>query len=460
MNSFSPITLVPHTENKTEERLIYISKPLFEKWKLTTNGIITICIGKHFIRLKVLENNINVPEIMISEELLTEWYLPIQTYHFVSHYIFSKQTLYLAPVIGLLTEVNEEDLENPHFRSVHSFSEELEYVTKVLGGLFYVFPLQIISDDYVTGFYYNDGKWCKSKLPIPDVIYNRIHSRRIESSESFRKFRNQILIEQIPMFNDRFLSKWEVYDVLITEEHLQPYLPVTTLYSKKNLDEMLQKYKTIFLKPIHGSQGRNIIRIINDGEQYQLQFSYFKDKQDRLNINDQEELHEKLTPYINNNTYLIQQGIPFIKIQNRLMDFRVLCHKNNQNSWNVTSVVARLSAEKQFVSNIARGGEMMKPLKALSLFFETKTAQQQLAFMKELALEFASLISQNAEGLTGELGIDMGIDTDGNPWMIEVNSKPSKNFEEQEIKIRPSAKSIVSYCFRLALEYVNKKEEG
>ena len=78
--------------------------------------------------------------------------------------------------------------------------------------------------------------------------------------------------------------------------------------------------------------------------------------------------------------------------------------------------------------------------------------------MKELAVEIASLISRNSEGLTGELGIDIGIDTEGNPWLIEVNSKPSKNFEEQEIKIRPSAKAIILYCFKLALERAIIKE--
>ncbi|HYK72188.1 MAG TPA: YheC/YheD family protein, partial [Pseudoneobacillus sp.] len=45
----------------------------------------------------------------------------------------------------------------------------------------------------------------------------------------------------------------------------------------------------------------------------------------------------------------------------------------------------------------------------------------------------------------------------GHPWLIEINSKPSKNFEEQEIKIRPSAKAIISYCQFLALEHVIQK---
>jgi glutathione synthase/RimK-type ligase-like ATP-grasp enzyme len=460
VNPFNPITVIPLNGEETPKRCVYISKKLFSKWKLNLNGTITICIGNQFLDLLVCEKNTTDPEIHVPESILEEWYLPIQSYTFMSQYIHSTETLYLAPLIGLLTEVNEDDPDNPHFRSVHSFSEELEHVTKNLGGLFYVFPLQNMSDDHITGFYYNDEKWCKTKLPVPDVIYNRIHSRKVEYSEVFQQFRKQIQTNHIPMFNDRFLSKWEVYDVLMTEEHLRPHIPITKLYSKKNLEEMLQEYQTLFLKPIHGSQGRSIIRIVKNANAYHLKFSYFKEKQENRILHSLAELYETITPFIKKNSYITQQGIPFIQSQNRLMDFRILCHKNNQDLWTVTSVVARLSAEKQFVSNIARGGETMKPLKALLLSFDKKIAQQQFVFMKELALEFASLISQNSEGLTGELGIDIGIDTDGNPWIIEVNSKPSKNFEEQEIKIRPSAKAIISYCFRLALEHAIKKEEN
>jgi hypothetical protein len=459
VNSFNQIKIVPIFENDINANMIYLSAKRLTKWKLINNDNITISIGKQFISLKVLERNINDNEIQIPQLLLNNIHLPIQSYTFFVQYLHSKQTLYLAPLIGLLTEINEDDPDSPHFRSVHSFCEELEHVTKNLGGLFYVFPLQSFSNGYITGYHLKDGNWCKSKLPIPDVIYNRIHSRKVEFGDVFHQFRKQLQEDQIPMFNDRFLSKWEVYDVLMTEEHLQPYIPITKLYSKNNLVDMLQQHPVLFLKPLHGSQGRNIIRIEQDRGVYKLQFSYFKENQNSLTIHDIEKLQIAISPFIKKNTYLIQQGISFIQHQNRLMDFRVLCHKNNQDIWNVTSVVARLSAEKQFVSNIARGGETMKPLKALTLFFDSKTCKQQIIFIKELAIEISNVISVNSEGLTGELGIDIGIDPQGHLWIIEANSKPSKNFEEQEIKIRPSTKAIISYCMNLAFNHTLKKEE-
>lgn len=461
VNTLKPITLVPILEDDNPtEGFVYLSEKLMNKWKIKDHGNITISIGKKFINLKIYEKNIEQNEIQISPSSLTQMNVPIQTYNFFAHFNESTRTLFLAPLIGLLTEINDEEHNQPNFRSVHSFCEELEHLTQMLGGFFFVFPLQPFANDYITGYFFQEEKWNKSKLPIPDVIYNRIHSRRLEASPVFQQFRKQLQIAQIPMFNDRFLSKWEVYDVLRTEEHLHPHIPTSKLYSWKNLEEMLMEYRILFLKPIHGSQGRNIIRIEQMDDIIQLQFSYFHEKQNNLTVNSINELHETIAPYMRTATYLIQQGIPFIHYQNRMIDFRVLCHKNTQDAWNVTSVVARISADRQFVSNIARGGETMKPLKALTLYFDNKTSKQQLIFIKELAIEFASIISLNAEGLTGELGIDIGVDINGNPWIIEANSKPSKNFEEQEIKIRPSAKAIISYCQQLAIDHCQKKEEN
>jgi hypothetical protein len=461
VKSVKPITLVPILENdKPSECFVCVSEILIKKWKIKDNDDITISIGKQYILLKLYEKKIKDDEIQLSQSSFLQMNLPIQIYNFTSYFNETTRILYLAPLIGLLTEINDEDPSQPNFKSVHSFCEELEHVTQRLGGFFFVLPLQHFSSDYITGYFFQEDKWNKCKLPIPDVIYNRIHSRRLEASPAFQQFRKQLQVDQIPMFNNRFLSKWEVYDVLMTEAHLQPFIPISKLYSRKNLEEMVSDHAILFLKPIHGSQGRNIIRIEQKDYFSQLDFSYFKEKQNTLIVHNIDELHETLAPYMRTSTYLIQQGIPFIHYQNRHMDFRILCHKNHQDAWIVTSVVARFSADKQFVSNIARGGETMRPLKALSLFFDSKTSKQQYLFIQELALEFASTISQNSEGLTGELGIDIGIDMNGNPWIIEANSKPSKNFEEQEIKIRPSAKAIISYCQQLAIDHCLKKEEN
>jgi glutathione synthase/RimK-type ligase-like ATP-grasp enzyme len=458
VKSLNLMKIVPISEKISQTSAIYLSEKCLKQWKLKRNSHIFFSLGKQSLKIKIVDRNIHDNEIHICESLLNKLNLPLQSYTFNVEYSFTSQTLIIAPLIGLLTDINEDDPSDPHFRSVHSFCEELDFVTKEMGGFFYVFPLQNLGNDHITGFYLSDGTWSKSILPIPDVIYNRIHSRKLEASEAFGQFRKQLQALQIPFFNDRFLSKWDVYDILKTEEHLLPYTPISMLYTKNNLEYMLSKHPILFLKPIHGSQGKKIIRIHQYENYYQVQFSHFKNQMDKLTLSSLGELVKHISPYLKKTKYLIQQGIEFIQHQNRLIDFRVLCHKNKQDTWRITSIVARLSAEQQFVSNIARGGETMKALQALLFHFDSRKSKLLYTLMKELALEFSSVISQNSEGLTGELGIDIGIDLDGHLWFIEANSKPSKNFEQQEIKIRPSAKAIITYCFKLAIDHAHNKE--
>jgi len=353
-----------------------------------------------------------------------------------------------SPVIALLTEIKEDN--GPDFGKVHSFCEELHQGISELGGSFYVFSLKGFSDVGVEGFYYDDDEdeWKKASLPFPNVVYNRISSRRTEHSKGFKGFLNKLDSLGISIFNHRFLSKWEIHEFLLKEEHLHPYIPETYLFSEEMLDSMLERHNELYIKPVHGSQGRHIIRLLKEDDLIKASFSTVQPKELPAYTN-AHKLARALFHKVEKQLYIIQQGINLSELNGRRMDFRVLCHKNEQNFWKVTSIVARVSAEQYFVSNIARGGEVMRPAYTLSLIFGKEQAKQQLALMKELALETAEAISQHAEGLTGELGIDIGIDIRGNLWLIEANSKPSKNFEERGAKIRPSTKAIIEHCYGL-----------
>lgn len=348
-------------------------------------------------------------------------------------------------VIALLTEINEGD--EPDFGKVHSFCEELHEGISARGGKFCVFSLKGFSEEGIDGYFYDQEKWKKAQMPLPNVIYNRISSRRSELNKRFDAFLNKLDSLGISIFNQRFLSKWTIHQFLVQEDHLHPFLPETYLFSEEKLSSMLERHKELYLKPVHGSQGRQIIRLIQEHKQIRAVFSTLPANEYSSYKNTQD-LAKALSNAFKAQLFLIQQGLPLYELNGRRMDYRVLCHKNPQNIWKVTSIVSRVSAQDFFVSNIARGGEIMPPLHTLSLIFGKDQARQQLLLMKELALETAETIARHADGDTAELGIDIGIDLNGKLWLIEVNSKPSKNFEERGSKIRPSAKAIIDYCYR------------
>ncbi|WLR42805.1 YheC/YheD family protein [Bacillus carboniphilus] len=131
------------------------------------------------------------------------------------------------------------------------------------------------------------------------------------------------------------------------------------------------------------------------------------------------------------------------------MDFRILCHQRQLHKWTITSSIARVSAENQIVSNLAQGGQLYKTSTLLNTLFDEKKAYHIRKLLHEVASEIVYAISQNAEGIYAELGVDLAIDEDGKPWVIEVNTKPSKLTEmaNHQSRIRPSAKAIIDTCF-------------
>ncbi|MBT2729067.1 YheC/YheD family protein [Bacillus sp. ISL-75] len=453
----TPITIKPRKQKNKNDCFVQMSNQLFTNLLVNHNLDLNIKLGHKTINTKVKTIEMDPNMMLIPENILKDFCLPIQDYKFQAIYQPDLLTLELGPVIGLLTDFPSNEEEEPHFRSIHAFCEELHHGITETGGFFYVFSY----DQFLNrGYYLINGKWSPFEHPLPDVIYNRIHSRKLEHSEPFKHFRKRLETLLIPLFNERFLSKWEVYNQIFHEKHLFPFLPKTKIYTKEHLYELTQEFETVFIKPVHGSQGRNIMKLKKEEDsQFSLQTSIVALNDRSRNKYHLDEVHHLIKQILHNRFYIVQQGIELVTFESCAMDFRVLCHKNLNNHWQVTSIVARVASENEFVSNIARGGRILRPLNVLHTCLGHKKSIEVLALMKELALETASTISGSSTGITGELGIDIGVDQEGQLWIIEVNSKPSKNFEDGLGKIRPSAKALIQFCTLLAFESTIVKED-
>lgn len=453
------VTLEARKPKNKNDSMVQISNHLFTSLGLNKNNLqLNIKLGKKAIQTVVQPADLEPQNLMLfPENILKNFCLPTQSFKFQAIYRDDLLTLELGPVIGLVTDFPSTKQEEPHFRSIHTFCEELHHGITEIGGFFYVFSYEEFLNQ---GYYLLNGKWKSFEHPIPDVIYNRIHSRKLEQSAPFKQFRKRLETMMIPLFNERFLSKWEVYNQLFQEKHLLPFLPKTKIYTKEHLYELADEYETVFIKPVHGSQGRNIIKLKKEDEiHYTLKTSIASLNEGSSSNYYLDEIHNLIKPILQNRFFIIQQGIELVSYDSCSMDFRVLCHKSLNNHWQVTSIVARIAAKEEFVSNIARGGMMLRPLKVLRTCLGPKNALEVLTHMKELAVETASIISNSQTGITGELGIDIGVDQDGKPWIIEVNSKPSKNFEDGLGKIRPSAKALIQFCTLLAFDSTFVKED-
>ncbi|CAG9622566.1 YheC/YheD family endospore coat-associated protein [Sutcliffiella rhizosphaerae] len=449
--NFQAVKMVP-IENKTSFPIIQISETLARKLKLPCDlSSLEIQCSRNSIDCQVVSINDEDFLIKLDKQVLDSLFLFYEERTYLVSY--EDDCLHIGPVIGLLTEIsiNKDTID---LRSIETYCREMAGYSEEIGAIFYVFTLnKHWTDKSMNGFVFEETGWKESVLPFPQVVHNRLHKRTNEKSKMFQQFTTDLHTWKIPYFNNHFLNKWTVHEQLSNIDHLLPYLPETELFTHKNLESLLDIYPTLFLKPVHGSQGKQIFKLSKIENGFNLAYSSLQ--QDVLkSYKSLADLYHRLAPHLKKRQYLIQQGLDLLSIDDRPVDFRYLCHRRENNRWKITSSTARASKNGSFVSNLSQGGEMLSVEKALRTKFEKKECEQIVKHLREVALEVAKEIGNVSEGVFGELGIDLAIDTSGRPWLIEVNTKPSKNMNPitDSTSIRPSTKAVILYCLFLISE--------
>ncbi|MBO2942478.1 YheC/YheD family protein [Paenibacillus sp. F411] len=367
-------------------------------------------------------------------------------------YRAADHVLKLGPVLGVMIgRYDPKDREKP-FGSISSFCMEMIHASRKLGAFVYFFTPDMIGtgSQSLQGIWYDRG-WKKGPVPLPDVINNRLATRKLENSPSVQHFMKEVKSRyRTPVFNEKFLDKSEVFEALAADERLKRYLPESYLLkSYPTLKKMCSSYPVVFLKPVRGSLGKGIIRITlePDGSCHTLTTSL--EGTIRRQYSSLKKLYSGLSGKLAKERYQIQQGLNLIRNQKKNVDFRALVHKNMKGKWSVTSIVGRIAGGNHFVSNLARGGTLSTVKEALAGSSLSAAFKNQLpAKMEQAALEIAKGVETYIPYHFGELGIDLAVDTSGRIWLLEVNSKPSKSDDaplNNEDKVRPSAMRLLQY---------------
>ncbi|XEC96453.1 YheC/YheD family protein [Paenibacillus tarimensis] len=362
-------------------------------------------------------------------------------------------TLSLGPLIGVLISRDYPGMPDKPFGSITLFCKELVDACQVQGAYVYFFtPNQIgSSTSSVQGWVYA-SRWHRVEMPVGDVINNRLTTRKLENKPSVQHFLREVKSRyQTHVFNEKFLDKSEVFEALRNDQSLHRYLPESHLLKSFNvLKTMSLRYPTIFLKPVRGSLGKGIIRITRlEKGKYQAQYATSLGTKKEY-FSSLAKLFTSISGKMKTVRYQIQQGLQLIEIQKRPVDFRALVQKNITGNWGVTSIVARIAGNQHFVSNLARGGTL-SPVKE-AVYKSNLPASAKVAApgrLQKAALEIANGIEAHIPAHFGELGIDLALDHGGNVWLLEVNSKPSKNDNtplNNDQKIRPSVRLMIQYA--------------
>lgn len=302
----------------------------------------------------------------------------------------------------------------------------------------------------VSGFVPSGRTWHRRTFPLPDVVYDRLQSRRLERTQRYRICREKLQsLPGLHYFNPSFLDKWDVHQALMNDPRARRYLPRTEkLASLNQIGRWLRSYPTVYIKPTRGSLGLGVTRVTRTASGYRYQRIREKGRSVGL-VSSLPKLEKRLQAVLPNRRVIIQQGLHLARYGGRPFDIRVMVQKTPKGRWTCTNMIARVaSSAGSAVSNVATGGDMVGARKAIrgSLGLNGRQATRRVG---RAARYIARALEEQLGMEFGEFGVDMALDRRGRLWLIEVNAKPGRETDDLP-GIPPSIRRVVRYAISRA----------
>lgn len=433
---------------------IIVTNKLADKINLPLRPHITIKAGVRTIKTQ-LEISYNTTESYNLSSQLAQALLLKPGQKLQIRYDKSLDLLHIGPTIGILTSVVPARGEF----SASSTQAELMYLSNIgrnLNAQVYVFtPNSIDWENQSTrGYVYKPstdkfGIWESSTYPLPDVVYDRIPSRKAEARALIKMTKRRLMnLPNLKYFNPSFFNKLRVYEMLTTNHSLLPYLPETRPLNQVNLQAMLDRHRVLYIKPANGSLGRGIIKTYSKGDG-KIHFAIYKNGRQHGSAENAAQFLDKTKSFHHKKMYLVQQGIELAKYENSAFDIRIIYQKNSEGKWTISKKFIRVAARGSSISNLSKGGrvEQSKTVLGQVLNWNKNLIKAKNNELKYLCEAVATTMEKSSLSILGELGLDIGIDYQGRLWLIEVNSKPRKTTETE------MSQKIVHNTFKRPLEY-------
>jgi hypothetical protein len=173
-------------------------------------------------------------------------------------------------------------------------------------------------------------------------------------------------------------SKWIKTKVLLQNKQLRSLVPQTVMFNRTSLLTMLNKFKMVYIKPVHGSAGQGVMKV----EKFSPTKYRYQVGATPRTFNSFEQLFNSITKSKLKRTYLVQQGIYLLKYKSNPFDVRIMVQKSPNRTWETTGYIGRVAHPKRVVTNFHNSGTpialenllhpYMQNEKKASLYLESK----------------------------------------------------------------------------------------
>ncbi|SFJ35319.1 YheC/D like ATP-grasp [Paenibacillus sp. UNC496MF] len=269
----------------------------------------------------------------------------------------------------------------------------------------------------IVGLHRAKGTWSLGRFPFPQVVYNRCYG---SDPQLIHKLGAAIGADHC--FNDvNQLNKLDIYNKL--NRWLAPNLPETVPYDEANATSMLERHGEIYFKPLFGCMGKGVYRAerspsgdVRTGQHYFVPQTV---------TSDHAFFREHMKQLVRSTPYIVQKGIPIRQIDGQVFDIRSLVQKNEQGLWSVTNLVSRIAYKGSFNTSIFVKSCLSQDI--LKKLYSPNKVQAIMTSIYDVSLRTAEIIDMETDYHLGEFSVDVALDPEAHPWIIELNGKPQKD---------------------------------
>ncbi|WP_368652308.1 YheC/YheD family protein [Ornithinibacillus sp. 4-3] len=289
----------------------------------------------------------------------------------------------------------------------------------------------------IYGCKYKYGTWVEEVSYFPDVVYNDIPLRKDEP------IYERLKQEGIPFTTHRLgKNKMEFQEAMAKNPYLSKYIIETIPYnSVETLRKLLDKHKTVFLKPNKGHKGLGI--------------QIFEKTKDGIHIRDAVGLDKEiLDSYLESikdiNYYHFQPGIHSVTPQGNPFIIRSYVGRNGKGNWINFFHYAAISNNKNKIVNVSVGSSMSYITPFLESMYEEEEAKKVKSNLNTVTIEIAKQTQKLVTPMIDALGLDLGINQNGDIHIIEINAFPATRPFEAGVE-----KLAIPYALYLAKNHQN-----
>lgn len=283
--------------------------------------------------------------------------------------------------------------------------------------LVYLRPKDImIEKNKVKGQVFINNKWKEKITDIPPFIDVVPYCFQNNNNEIMNYLKKKTFLS-----DDRtnVLSKIQLQDILKNDKDFSHLIiPTHNVKKAEDIIHYLNEYSTIVLKPLRGMRGRGVYVLNKENNRYIIGFKTTEREMDENQITTffEEEIEGK--------NYIIQKYVQSRTMYGDPFDCRIHVEKGVNGKWQSARNYIRIGIGQKVISNVNQGGGISDPKPFLKANFGEKWEG-----INEKLNKLAMTLPYRIEELRGthimSLGMDIGIDRDGELYLFEVNDGPS-----------------------------------